>query len=218
MQGLNKNDHFGKRAEYHVAHLYNHYVYKGMQWIDAPQAFQISVLNFIFDDKEKDCISHYMLKNQNGRTVAQMMNVIFMELPKIQPLPDDISLLTPNQMWGKFFLYGSLPEKKAFIEDLAKLNRGINMAVTVLKNISNSELNWYHETRYWMHISDEKTMIASAEDRGLKKGLKQGIQQGAQQKAVENAVTLVKKYKTTPENAAKDMNAPLELVLKALGN
>ena len=87
-------------------------------------------------------------------------------------------------MWGKFFLYGSLPEKQAFIEELAKLNRGISMAVTVLKNISNSELNWYHETRYWMHISDEKTMIASAEDRGLKKGIRQTT--------IKNAIALLK--------------------------
>lgn len=32
------------------------------------------------------------------------------------------------------------------------------MAVTVLKNISRDEINWYRETRYWMHISDEKVL------------------------------------------------------------
>ena len=32
MQGLNKDDHFAKRAEYHVSHLYNHYVTKGLEW------------------------------------------------------------------------------------------------------------------------------------------------------------------------------------------
>ena len=85
-------------------YLYNHYVYKGMDWKEAPQAFQISVLNFIFDKDEKDCISHYLMKNQNGRVIANMLNVIFMELPKIKLLADDIYLLTPKQMWGKFFL------------------------------------------------------------------------------------------------------------------
>ncbi len=39
---------------------------------------------------------------------------------------------------------------------------------------------------------------------------------GAQQKAIENAITLIKKYKASPEDAAKDMNAPLELVLERL--
>ena len=35
-------------------------------------------------------------------------------------------------------------------------------------------------------------------------------------KAVEGAIMLIQKYKATPETAAKDMNAPLELVLEAL--
>lgn len=178
MQGLNKDNHFGRRAEYHVAHLYNHYVTKGLNWKETPQAFQISVLNFTFDDSEKDCISYYLMRNQNGRTIAEMLNVIFMELPKIEPVPDDISLLTPVQMWGKFFLYANKPDKSDFVEKLAEQNRGIKMAVTVLKNISQDEMNWYHETRYWMHVSDEKTMINEAERRGRAEGKKEGKAEG----------------------------------------
>lgn len=176
MQGLNKDNHFGKRAEYHVAHLFNHYVTKGTEWITSPQAFQISVLNFIFDDKEKDCISYYIMRNQNGKTLAGMLNVVFIELPKIEELPDDLTLLTPVQMWGKFFLYASNPEKKDFITKLAEINRGIKMAVTVLKNISQDEINWYHETRYWMHVSDEKTMIYEAKRKGIDEGISQVAQ------------------------------------------
>lgn len=178
MQGLNKDNHFGRRAEYHVAHLYNHYVTKGLDWKETPQAFQISVLNFTFDDSEKDCISYYLMRNQNGRTIAGMLNVIFMELPKIEPIPDDFSLLTPVQMWGKFFLYANKPDKSDFVEKLAEQNRGIKMAVTVLKNISQDEMNWYHETRYWMHVSDEKTMINEAERRGRAEGKKEGKAEG----------------------------------------
>ena len=170
MQGLNKDDHYGKRVEYHVAHLLNHYVTKGIDWKTIPQAFQISVLNFFFDKEESDCVNYYYLRNENGRPISRMLNVIFMELPKIEPLPDAVSLLTPAQMWGKFFLYASKPDKEDFLKELAKTNRGIDMAVTVLKNISQDEINWYHETRYWMHVSDQKSMISSAEDRGIAKG------------------------------------------------
>ena len=44
----------------------------------------------------------------------------------------------------------------------------------------------------------------------------EGLAEGARIKAVEGALMLIKKYKATPETAAKDMNAPLELVLEAL--
>ena len=45
-----------------------------------------------------------------------------------------------------------------------------------------------------------------------------GMEAGSQQKAVEDAITLVQKYNATPEAAAKDMNAPLELILEGLKN
>ena len=53
---------------------------------------------------------------------------------------------------------------------------------------------------------------------GYEEGLNAGLAQGASQKAIEDAVLLVQKYNVTPEDAAKDMNAPLELVLEELNN
>ena len=76
MQGLNNDDHYGKRVEYHVAHLLNHYVVKGMDWKKIPQAFQISVLNFIFDDVETDCVNHYYLRNRNGHAISKSIRQI----------------------------------------------------------------------------------------------------------------------------------------------
>ena len=60
-------------------------------------------------------------------------------------------------------------EKEDFVTKLAKANSGIDMAVTVLKNISQDEINWYHAPPYWMHVSDEKSMISSAGERGIAK-------------------------------------------------
>ena len=46
MQGVNVRKSFGSRAEYHCAHLMNHYVRRGMESWDIPKVYQISVLNF----------------------------------------------------------------------------------------------------------------------------------------------------------------------------
>ncbi|MBR5033647.1 MAG: Rpn family recombination-promoting nuclease/putative transposase [Treponema sp.] len=198
MQGLNHSKNFGNRIEYHAAHLLNHYVPKGTKWEDVPQVFQISVLNFFFDENEKNSLSHYTFKNENGRPVAERMHIIFMELPKIKALPDDISLLTPAQMWGKFFLDAPDKEKNAFIEELSNANRGIKMAVTVLKNISQDEINWYHESRYWMHVSDEKSMISSA------------FKEGQESKAIEDAKKLLADGKYTAEEISELLKIPVE--------
>ncbi|MDO4506057.1 MAG: Rpn family recombination-promoting nuclease/putative transposase, partial [Spirochaetales bacterium] len=181
MQGRNENSCYGKRAEYHVAHLLNHYTPRGKEWQDVPQVFQISVLNFIFDAEEEKGINWYTMKNESGCQIENLLNIIFIELPKIKQLPDDVSKLTKTQMWGKFFLYASNKDKQAYIKELCAHNRGINMAVTVLEHVSQDEMNWYHESRYWMHVSDMKTAERHAIETGMAKGMEQGIQQGIQQ-------------------------------------
>lgn len=45
---------------------------------------------------------------------------------------------------------------------------------------------------------------------------REALAEGAKQKAVEAAIMLVQKYNATPETAAKDMNAPLELILEGI--
>ena len=45
---------------------------------------------------------------------------------------------------------------------------------------------------------------------------REALSEGAKQKAVEAAIMLVQKYNATPETAAKDMNAPLELILEGI--
>ncbi len=216
MQGENKDDAYGKRAEYHVAHLLNHYTPKGTDWDDIPQVFQISVMNFYFDRASEDCINHYVLRNKNGRSISDTLNVIFMELPKIEKLDDDISKLTKAQMWGKFFLCASRADKADYVRKLTEINGGIKMAFTVLKNVSQDELNWYHESRYWMHVSDELTMKNAAERRGLEAGIAQGkeegIAQGSREKALETARNMLEMKLGTREQIAKATDLPLETI------
>ena len=83
------------------------------------------------------------------------------------------------------------------------------MAFTVLKNVSQDELNWYHETRYWMHVSDEVTMINGA----IREGHAKGLAEGEHKKAVEaarNAFSLG----LTPQQISQITELPLEEVQK----
>ena len=88
------------------------------------------------------------------------------------------------------------------------------MAVTVLKNISQDELNWYHETRYWMHVSDMKTMKNAAERRGLKEGRAKGRAEGARENAIESAKNLLKMKLGSLEQIAQAVGLPQEKVLE----
>ena len=41
-------------------------------------------------------------------------------------------------------------------------------------------------------------------------------EEAQQEKAIEDALTIIRKYKVSPEEAAKDVGAPLDKVLEAL--
>ncbi|MCR4714786.1 MAG: Rpn family recombination-promoting nuclease/putative transposase [Treponemataceae bacterium] len=173
-------------------------------------------MNFIFDADEENCVNYYCLRNEGGRVISRTLNVIFMELPKIAMLDDEIDSLTPAEMWGKFFLYASDEEKQNYVIELVKANRGIAMAFTVLKNVSQDELNWYHDTRYWMHVSDELSMKEAARREGLAEGHASGLVEGERKKAVE-AVQSFYKNGVSLEIIAKSLNMPLDEVRKIIG-
>ncbi|MBR4790224.1 MAG: Rpn family recombination-promoting nuclease/putative transposase [Treponema sp.] len=213
MQGKSKKSDYGRRAEYHAAHLLNHYTPKKTDWDKVPQVFQISVMNFYFDRKSQESISHYVMRNKEGRTVSNTLNIIFMELPKIRKLDDDISRLTKAQMWGKFFLYANKPKRAKYVQQLIQANGGIKMAFTVLKNISQDELNWQKETHYWMRISDEITMKNAGIRQGLRRGRIEGKAEGRKEKAEEVAIAFLIKG-TPPETIAECVKLPLERVLE----
>ena len=61
-----------------------------------------------------------------------------------------------------------------------------------------------------MSVSDKKSMISSAEDRGIKKGLEQGLQQGIKQNTIETAKILLADGKYTAPEISKLLNIPIE--------
>ncbi len=86
------------------------------------------------------------------------------------------------------------------------------MAFTVLKNVSQDELNWYHETRYWMHVSDELSMKEAARQDGLAEGRAEG-----ERKKVVEAVHGLAQNGVSEEIIAKSLNMPLAEVRKIIG-
>ena len=52
-------------------------------------------------------------------------------------------------------------------------------------------------------------------ENGKEAGIEIG-KEAQQEKAIEDALTIIRKYKVSPEEAAKDVGAPLDKVLEAL--
>ena len=92
MQAFNQEYDYGKRAEYQVSRLETTYLKKGDTWEKAPKVYQITVLDFIYSKidennaETKKPVSRYSMRTKDGRELSNALNVIFIELPKVQGL------------------------------------------------------------------------------------------------------------------------------------
>ena len=63
---------------------------------------------------------------------------------------------------------------------------------------------------------DVESAIKTWREDGYDEGYDEGRADGKQEKAMEDAITLIKKYNASPEDAAIDMGVSLDKVLEAL--
>ena len=179
MQGIDVTGWYDRRAEYYVAHLLNHHTRAGFEWEKVPKVYQISVLNFIYDDRSDDFLSKYSMATHDNRNLSGRMNIYFIELPKLLGSDiEEIDSLTPAEKWVKFFLYADDAEKKSYINELCSSSGGIMAAQESLFKISKDESNWVLQTWLDKKARDELSMRNEAMRAGQAKGHAEGFEKG----------------------------------------
>ncbi len=228
MQGLNIYNSFDKRSEYHVAHLLNHYVIKGLDWDKIPSAVMISVLNFIYDKNCDNGLLKYSMRQENGTYLeSSRMMIVYLELPKYDKVPDEpIEKLTAVEKWAKFFLYANCREKADYVRKLVDSEEGIMYAMKALDSISQSDEEWRRERNYIDAVNTEisirntairegiKQGIEQGVQQGIQEGIQQGIQQGIRENAVENAKNFLKMNILSVEQISQGTGLSMEEVQK----
>ena len=147
MQAFNQNYDYGSRAEYYVARLETTYFKKGNLWNVVPQVYQINVANFKYPIKgEKigadSVISYFSMRTEGGRELGNRMNIILIELPKVEKLIDNIERNTALENWAIFLYYADDLEKESIIKEIGAKEEGIMKAQQSLSNISADEVLW----------------------------------------------------------------------------
>lgn len=213
MQAWKQNYDYGIRAEILASRLLNNKAKRSRKW-EAPKIYQISLLNFHYgintDGKSDNTeIKWYTMRDKQGNRLTDRLNIIFIDLETIRDkLFAPAAQLTPVEKWGLFFCYIDHVNVADVLRKIIKDEEGLMAAEKIVKQISKSDDNWYLQNSYYIAECDKNTSIFNAKQEGIK--------EGALQRAIENAVTLIRKYNAKPEDAAKDMNAPLDKVLDAL--
>jgi len=228
MQAFNQAYDYGARAEHQVSRLEISGLKKGDNWKKAPKVYQISVLDFIYknDDEAKSRINtginHFFMQTNDGRHLADLLNVIFIELPLAVKKETTIKENTALENWAIFLKEADNPHKQDLIKELTKKEAGLMQAQKTLSSISTNRDLWLEEYRYEVFERDRQSSIEAGEERGFKiglqhgieqglqqgiqQGMQQGIQQGIQQGMQQGLITLAKKYMAkgfTAEEAAE---------------
>ena len=139
-------EYFENQVTYYCARLLKYHTENQNKYNDIPKVYQISILNFIYNNSSPKELFHYKLSTEDGLTINEQQNIIVIELPKICKLVEElqnktktIQNLTTIQKWCIFILYASTSELDSIIQEIAQSDQGIMSAFTALKEISNNE-------------------------------------------------------------------------------
>ena len=204
MQGKNRDYGWTSRAEIQCARLLAVSAKKGSSW-HAPCVYQMSVLNFTLRECEdgaagesgaagaadavhtsrerahnkddKRPFSWYTMREKGGAPLSGLMNILFLELPKLRSRfgtpPEKLSKL---EKWGLFLLYADSPDAQEYIAALLKNEGGLMNAKTALTDISEDERNWWIQNSYDIARRDREEEMQNTLARGLARGRAEGEQ------------------------------------------
>ena len=139
-------EYFSNQVTYYCARLLKYHTENQNKYNDIPKVYQISILNFIYNNSSPKELFHYKLSTEDGITINEQQNIIVIELPKICKLVEElqnktktIQKLTTIQKWCIFILYASTSELDSLIQEITQSDQGIMSAFTALKEISNNK-------------------------------------------------------------------------------
>ena len=205
MQAFNQNYDYGDRAEYYVARLQSTFFKKGDNWKTVPQVYQINVANFIYPQKgnknsSDSIVSYFTMRTKDGRELANKMNIILIELPKVEKLLDNIKDNTALENWAIFFRYADDVTKMEIIKKIIDKEEGIMKAQQSLASISEDEILWAQQFMQDVYESDKTSRMDYYKEMEDKiKTMENNV------KIKENAIKIKEKDIKIRENDVKTM-------------
>ena len=189
MQAFNQEYDYGKRAEYQVARLETTYLRKGDDWGRAPTVYQVSVLDFNYGNEAEfgnSPVSRYAMRTKDGRELANLLNIIFIELPKTRNLEESLETNSALENWAIFLKEADNPQKRDVINRLTKKEVGLMQAQKSLSSISADRDLWIAQYRQEIADRDRRSGLNAAINKGLAQGIEQGKYDIARQLLSDN--------------------------------
>ena len=131
---------FINKYTYYTTDLHSSQKSKGVKYKDLVRTYQITFSMHTVFPNRSDFVSWFSLRTKDGEQLTDQINLIIIELSKLNGvLSKPVEQLTSHEKWSLFLKYASDPMYRSKINDIINDKEEINMAATILREISKDE-------------------------------------------------------------------------------
>jgi predicted transposase/invertase (TIGR01784 family) len=160
------------RITYYLSNMVTEQLGAGNPYSDLRRAVSIVIVDYpLLKETQNYHAVFQMIEQQEHFPFNDLMEINVLELTKI-PQNESGDLIN----WMKFLK----AEREEEFEVLAKANKAIGQAYTVLRELSEDERTRLRNESYLKAKRDEWSRLAGAEQKGRAEGLEEGMQKGMQ--------------------------------------
>jgi len=158
---------FINKYTYYTTDLHSSQKSKGVKYKDLKRTYQITFsLHPVFANRD-DYVSWFTLRSKDGEQLSDQINIIIVELSKLEDsLTKPIDQLTPFEKWSLFLKFASDPVQRPLINDIIQEKEEIDMAATLLQEISKDEHERARLRSRRMAEHDRISDLLTAEEKG----------------------------------------------------
>jgi predicted transposase/invertase (TIGR01784 family) len=187
---------FMNKYIYYGTDLHSSQSSKGKRYFNFARTYQITFCNYTVLPNRRDYVNRAALRFSDGELLSDQINIIIIEMSKLSDaLKKSVEELTSLESWSIFF--GFAPDKKYrdFINHIIATKEEVNMAATLLQEISKDEVERAHYRSRRMFESDMESNILTAIDIGRAEGMERGMERGRAEGKAEGKTEVTKAMK-----------------------
>ena len=162
---------FKQRVLFNASKAYVRQMGSGEKYDLLQPVYSLSLVNDVFEPDLEEYYHYYrMVHVEHSERVINGLQLVFVELPKFTP--HTYSEKKMEVLWLRYLT--EIDEKTTKVPEELLENPEIKKAVTVLEESAFTPEQLLGYEKFWDIISVEKTLISSAERKGLEKGKAEG--------------------------------------------
>lgn len=179
---------FKARVLFNASKAYVRQMNAGEEYELLQPVYSLNLVNDIFEPEMEEYYHYYRIVHvEHSERVIDGLQLVFVELPKFKP--HSFSEKKMHILWLRYLT--EIDEKTREVPEELLENPEIKKAVTALEESAFSPEQLLGYEKFWDIISVEKTLMNSAERKGMQKGMEKGIQKGMEvgiQKGIEQGM------------------------------